>query len=83
MKTASITVPYFDLKAQYGLLRDEIREALDRLCETPASKERIAAMTRSISITAALALCLALAVGMPARAGVYLEVGDAGDINAP
>ena len=40
-------------------------------------------MTRSISITAALALFLALAVGTPARAGVYLEVGDAGDINAP
>ncbi len=32
MKTASITVPYFDLKAQYALLRDEIREALDRVC---------------------------------------------------
>src|SRR5947199_8604795 len=31
VKTASITVPYFDLKAQYGLLRDEIREALDRV----------------------------------------------------
>jgi dTDP-4-amino-4,6-dideoxygalactose transaminase len=32
VKTASVTVPYFDLKAQYGLLRDEIREALDRVC---------------------------------------------------
>ena len=32
MKTANVTVPYFDLKAQYGLLRDEIREALDRVC---------------------------------------------------
>ncbi|HZQ19568.1 MAG TPA: DegT/DnrJ/EryC1/StrS family aminotransferase [Terriglobales bacterium] len=32
MKTASITVPYFDLKAQYGLLRDEIQAALDRVC---------------------------------------------------
>jgi dTDP-4-amino-4,6-dideoxygalactose transaminase len=30
---ANITVPYFDLKAQYGLLRDEIREALDRVCQ--------------------------------------------------
>lgn len=33
MKTASITVPYFDLKAQYGLLRDEIQAALDRVCQ--------------------------------------------------
>lgn len=32
MKTAAITVPYFDLKAQYGLLRDEITAALDRVC---------------------------------------------------
>ena len=33
MRTASVTVPYFDLKAQYGLLRDEILEALDRVCQ--------------------------------------------------
>jgi len=33
LKTAAITVPYFDLKAQYGLLRDEIQEALDRVCQ--------------------------------------------------
>ncbi len=33
MRTASMTVPYFDLKAQYGLLRDEILEALDRVCQ--------------------------------------------------
>ncbi|HKW17725.1 MAG TPA: DegT/DnrJ/EryC1/StrS family aminotransferase [Terriglobales bacterium] len=33
MNTASITVPYFDLKAQYGLLRDEIQAALDRVCQ--------------------------------------------------
>ena len=33
MKTANVTVPYFDLKAQYGLLRDEILEALDRVCQ--------------------------------------------------
>jgi dTDP-4-amino-4,6-dideoxygalactose transaminase len=33
VKTANVTVPYFDLKAQYGLLRDEILEALDRLCQ--------------------------------------------------
>jgi dTDP-4-amino-4,6-dideoxygalactose transaminase len=36
MKAASVTVPYFDLKAQYGLLRDEIREALDRVCQNAA-----------------------------------------------
>ena len=33
MKTANVTVPYFDLKAQYGLLRDEILEALDRVSQ--------------------------------------------------
>lgn len=33
MKTASFTVPYFDLKAQYGLLREEIQAALDRVCQ--------------------------------------------------
>jgi dTDP-4-amino-4,6-dideoxygalactose transaminase len=33
LKTANATVPYFDLKAQYGLLRDEILEALDRVCQ--------------------------------------------------
>jgi len=26
-------VPYFDLKAQYAAIRDEIREALDRVCQ--------------------------------------------------
>lgn len=36
MKTASITVPYFDLKAQYGLLREEIQAALDRVCQNAA-----------------------------------------------
>jgi dTDP-4-amino-4,6-dideoxygalactose transaminase len=29
-------VPYFDLKAQYAGLRDEIREALDRVCQNAA-----------------------------------------------
>jgi dTDP-4-amino-4,6-dideoxygalactose transaminase len=33
VKTANVTVPYFNLKAQYGLLRDEILEALDRVCQ--------------------------------------------------
>jgi dTDP-4-amino-4,6-dideoxygalactose transaminase len=33
VKTANVTVPYFDLKAQYGLLRDEILEALDRVSQ--------------------------------------------------
>lgn len=33
MKTANATVPYFDLKAQYGMLHDEILEALDRVCQ--------------------------------------------------
>jgi dTDP-4-amino-4,6-dideoxygalactose transaminase len=33
VKTTSITVPYFDLKAQYGLLREEIQAALDRVCQ--------------------------------------------------
>ena len=33
MKTANVTVPYFDLKAQYGLLRDEILEALDHVSQ--------------------------------------------------
>lgn len=28
-----IRVPYFDLKAQYSELRDDIREALDRVCQ--------------------------------------------------
>lgn len=36
MKTTNPTVPYFDLKAQYGLLRDEILEALDRVCQNAA-----------------------------------------------
>ncbi len=33
VKAANVTVPYFDLKAQYALLRDEILEALDRVCQ--------------------------------------------------
>jgi dTDP-4-amino-4,6-dideoxygalactose transaminase len=33
LKTATMSVPYFDLKAQYGLMRDEILEALDRVCQ--------------------------------------------------
>jgi dTDP-4-amino-4,6-dideoxygalactose transaminase len=36
LKTTNVTVPYFDLKAQYGLLRDEILEALDRVCRNAA-----------------------------------------------
>jgi dTDP-4-amino-4,6-dideoxygalactose transaminase len=32
--TASIRVPLFDLKAQYATIRDEIREALDRVIES-------------------------------------------------
>lgn len=32
--TASITVPLLDLKAQYATIRDEIREALDRVIES-------------------------------------------------
>jgi dTDP-4-amino-4,6-dideoxygalactose transaminase len=36
LKTAGITVPYFDLKAQYGLLREEIQTALDRVCQNAA-----------------------------------------------
>src|SRR2546426_88660 len=31
---ASMNVPYFDLKAQYGALRDEILAALDRVCQS-------------------------------------------------
>jgi dTDP-4-amino-4,6-dideoxygalactose transaminase len=33
VKTASMTVPYFDLKAQYSLLRDEVQKMLDRVCQ--------------------------------------------------
>ena len=33
VKTVKATVPYFDLKAQYGMLRDEILEALDRVSQ--------------------------------------------------
>jgi dTDP-4-amino-4,6-dideoxygalactose transaminase len=33
VKTASMTVPYFDLKAQYRLLRDEVQKMLDRVCQ--------------------------------------------------
>ena len=29
----SMNVPYFDLKAQYAALRDEILAALDRVCQ--------------------------------------------------
>jgi dTDP-4-amino-4,6-dideoxygalactose transaminase len=28
------TVPLFDLKAQYATIREEIRAAIDRVCET-------------------------------------------------
>src|SRR5262245_3378280 len=28
------TVPLLDLKAQYGTIRDEVREAIDRVCES-------------------------------------------------
>jgi dTDP-4-amino-4,6-dideoxygalactose transaminase len=33
VKTVGVTVPYFDLKAQYGLLHDEIQAAIDRVCQ--------------------------------------------------
>jgi dTDP-4-amino-4,6-dideoxygalactose transaminase len=36
VKATSITVPYFDLKLQYGLLREEIQAALGRVCQNAA-----------------------------------------------
>jgi dTDP-4-amino-4,6-dideoxygalactose transaminase len=36
LKTTHATVPYFDLKAQYGLLREEILEAQSRVCQNSA-----------------------------------------------
>jgi dTDP-4-amino-4,6-dideoxygalactose transaminase len=33
VKTVRVTVPYFDLKAQYAILREEIQAALDHVCQ--------------------------------------------------
>lgn len=77
MKTASTTVPYFDLKAQYVLLRDEIREALDRVCQNAAFilGEEVERFEQSFAKYCEVKHCVALNSGTSALHLALLTAG--------
>ena len=61
-------VPYFDLKAQYAELRDEIREALDRVCQNASFilGEQVEQFERSFAEFCDVKHCVALNSGTSA-----------------
>lgn len=77
MKTASITVPYFDLKAQYGLLRDEIQAALDRVCQNASFilGEEVERFERAFADYCEVKHCVALNSGTSALHLALLTAG--------
>jgi dTDP-4-amino-4,6-dideoxygalactose transaminase len=61
-------VPYFDLKAQYAELRDEIRSALDRVCQNASFilGEEVEQFERSFAEFCGVKHCVALNSGTSA-----------------
>jgi dTDP-4-amino-4,6-dideoxygalactose transaminase len=61
-------VPYFDLKAQYSALRDEIREALDRVCRNASFilGEEVERFERSFAELCGVKHCVGLNSGTSA-----------------
>lgn len=61
-------VPYFDLKAQYSGIRDEIREALDRVCQNASFilGEEVERFERSFAEYCGVKYCVALNSGTSA-----------------
>jgi len=65
---ATITVPHNNLRLEYDLLRDEIREALDRVCLSSAFVlgEEVAAFEREFAAFCSVKHCVALNSGTSA-----------------
>jgi dTDP-4-amino-4,6-dideoxygalactose transaminase len=82
LKTANVTVPHFDLTAQYGLLRDEILQALDRVCQSASFilGEEVEHFERSFASYCEVKHCVALNSGTSALHLALLTAGiGAGD----
>jgi dTDP-4-amino-4,6-dideoxygalactose transaminase len=74
---AEMHVPYFDLKAQYRSLRDEILPALDRVCHNAAFVlgEEVAAFEAEFAAYCEVQHCVALNSGTSALHLALLGVG--------
>ena len=61
-------VPYFDLKAQYAALREEILEALDRVCRNASFSlgDEVAAFEKEFAAYCEAKHCIALNSGTSA-----------------
>ncbi len=70
-------VPYFDLKAQYDSIRDEVRDALDRVCRNAAFilGEEVAAFEAEFAAYCEVKHCVALNSGTSALHLALLGAG--------
>ena len=70
-------VPYFDLKEQYAELRDEIREALDRVCQNAAFilGEEVERFERAFAEYCGVKHCVALNSGTSALHLALISAG--------
>lgn len=70
-------VPYFDLKTQYAELRDEIREALDRVCQNTSFilGEEVEKFERSFAEFCGVKHCVALNSGTSALHLALISAG--------
>lgn len=70
-------VPYFDLKAQYAELRDEVREALDRVCQNTSFilGEEVEQFERSFAEFCGVKHCVALNSGTSALHLALISAG--------
>lgn len=74
-------VPYFDLKTQYAGLRDEIREALDRVCQNASFilGEEVEKFERSFAELCGVKHCVGLNSGTSALHLVLITAGIGAD----
>lgn len=72
-----MNVPYFDLKAQYEVLRDEIREALDRVCQNAGFilGDEVGRFEQSFAELCGVKHCVALNSGTSALHLALLSAG--------
>lgn len=72
-----MNVPYFDLKGQYAVLRDEILAALDRVCQNASFilGEEVAAFEREFAAYCGVKHCVALNSGTSALHLALLSAG--------
>jgi dTDP-4-amino-4,6-dideoxygalactose transaminase len=70
-------VPYFDLKGQYAELRDEIRDALDRVCQNAAFVlgEEVERFERAFADYCGVKYCVALNSGTSALHLALISAG--------